>query len=98
MRSEMIRATQRRHLEDQQRYWDLRWQNREQRRTINEWRDRRHEAILSFPDSLRLDRPNIIDLGCGPGWCTEKSASFGEATGVDVSEKVIAMAKAGFPT
>ena len=90
-------ASQAPRLEDQHRFWNWHWQHWEERRTINDWKDRRHEVVLGFLSSLPLDHPEIIDLGCGPGWYTEKFARFGQVTGVDLSDEAIAMAKVRFP-
>jgi 2-polyprenyl-3-methyl-5-hydroxy-6-metoxy-1,4-benzoquinol methylase len=90
-------ATQHPSLEAQQRFWDWHWQHSGERRTINEWKDRRHEEVCSILRKLPLVQPNIIDLGCGTGWYTERLGRFGSVTGVDLSEEAIAMAKADFP-
>jgi 2-polyprenyl-3-methyl-5-hydroxy-6-metoxy-1,4-benzoquinol methylase len=84
-------------LEEQSRFWDWHWRHSEERRTVNDWKDRRHEMVLGFLSSLDLDHPEILDLGCGPGWYTEKFAAFGQVTGVDLSDEAIAMAKERFP-
>ena len=39
-------------------------------------------------------RPHILEVGCGTGWLSESLASVGETTGVDLSPKAIAHAKA----
>jgi len=84
-------------LEEQHRFWNWHWRHWEERKTANDWKDRRHEAVLSFLSSLSLDRPDIIDLGCGPGRYTEKFSVLGHVTGVDLSDEAIAMASARFP-
>src|SRR5262249_52349698 len=95
--SKLMPASQAPHMEDQRRFWSWHWQHWNERKTVNDWKDRRHEVVLDFLRSLTLQHPEIIDLGCGPGWYTEKFASFGHVTGVDLSEEAIAMAKARFP-
>jgi trans-aconitate methyltransferase len=84
-------------MKDQERFWNWHWQHWHERKTINAWKDRRHEAVLTFLRSLALDHPTILDLGCGPGWYTEKLAQFGPTVGIDLSEEAISMAKARFP-
>ena len=54
---------------------------------------RRAEIILQFLQSLNLDRPTILDFGCGTGWLSEMLAKFGPTTGVDLAESVIATAR-----
>ncbi len=84
-------------IAEQRQFWDWHWENWQERGTINEWKEKRHEMILIFLRSLSLDRPRILDLGCGPGWYTAKLADFGETVGVDLSEEAIRMAKTRFP-
>ncbi len=84
-------------VDDQKQFWDWHWQHWKERRTINEWKDKRHEVVLTFLSLLSLDHPRILDLGCGPGWYTEKLAHFGPTTGIDLSEEAIQMAQARFP-
>lgn len=81
-------------LAEQQRYWDHRWQGTE---APNAWSRRRGDAILAWLRSLPLDRPKILDLGCGTGWFTAQLAQYGEATGVDLSEAAIAAARERYP-
>ena len=57
----------------------------------------RGNAILRELEALRLERPRILDLGCGTGWLTERLAAFGEATGIDLSDAVIAEARRRCP-
>lgn len=80
-------------LDEQQRYREW-WQ---EARSINEWSLKHSESILTFLRSLTLDHPKILDLGCGTGWFTEKLAHFGQATGVNLSEKAMTTAKSRFP-
>ena len=84
-------------LEDERRFWDWHWQHWKERRSINSWKDLRHETVLSFIRSLSLNQPRILDLGCGPGWYTQKLADFGPVVAVDLSEEAIRRAKARFP-
>jgi len=78
---------------EQQQFWDWHWQNWRERKTVNLWKECRHEAILSVLGSLPIDRPRILDLGCGHGWFTAKLARFGETTGIDLSEEGIRQAR-----
>jgi 2-polyprenyl-3-methyl-5-hydroxy-6-metoxy-1,4-benzoquinol methylase len=48
-------------------------------------------------DSLPLEHPRILDLGCGTGWFTEELAKIGEATGVELSETAVSLARSRYP-
>jgi len=82
---------------EQRRFWDWHWERWQERRAVNDWKDRRHEAILGMLSSLRIDHARLLDLGCGPGWYTEKLTRFGEVTGIDLSDEAIAVARARYP-
>jgi 2-polyprenyl-3-methyl-5-hydroxy-6-metoxy-1,4-benzoquinol methylase len=79
---------------DQQQYWDARW---DRNRAPNAWQQRRGDTILALIRTLQLVRPTILDLGCATGWFTEQLSQLGSATGVDLSEHAIAIAKDRFP-
>jgi 2-polyprenyl-3-methyl-5-hydroxy-6-metoxy-1,4-benzoquinol methylase len=81
-------------LADQQRYWDHRWQDTE---APNAWSRTRGDTILAWLRSLSLDRPRILDLGCGTGWFTAQLARYGQAIGIDLSETAIAAARERYP-
>src|SRR5215831_9247945 len=42
-------------------------------------------SIIEDLASLELDRPRILDMGCGTGWLTSILSEFGEAVGVDLA-------------
>jgi 2-polyprenyl-3-methyl-5-hydroxy-6-metoxy-1,4-benzoquinol methylase len=81
-------------LAEQHRYWDTRW---DRTRTPNEWQLRQGDAILGFVERLTLERPRILDIGCGTGWFTGRLARLGPAVGIDLSTTAIAMARTQFP-
>jgi 2-polyprenyl-3-methyl-5-hydroxy-6-metoxy-1,4-benzoquinol methylase len=82
---------------DQKRFWETWNPTLRDPDSLNEWCKRRAETILQLLQSLNLDRPKIIDLGCGTGWLSGILADFGPTTGVDLAETVIAKAKSRFP-
>jgi 2-polyprenyl-3-methyl-5-hydroxy-6-metoxy-1,4-benzoquinol methylase len=84
-------------IERQRAFWNT-W-NATQRspEQLNDWTLRRGAAILALLESLRLDQPRIIDLGCGTGWLTEQLAALGPTTGIDLSDEVIAAARLRAP-
>ena len=92
---------------DSVRSWDL----ESQRRFWNQW-DASHlrdstlgsEALergaiaLAFLLKCRLDRPEIIEFGCGNGWLAEKLVGIGSVTGVDIADEAIAEARRRVPS
>lgn len=81
-------------LSEQERYWET-WQRD---KSITPWSQTRAEAILGILRGLELERPAILDLGCGNGWFTERLATFGPATGTDLSLKAMAEARTKYPS
>jgi 2-polyprenyl-3-methyl-5-hydroxy-6-metoxy-1,4-benzoquinol methylase len=81
-------------LEDQRAYWDDRWSRSPK---ANNYQMRRGDAILRILRGLPLKNPEILDYGCGTGWFTEKLSHLGRATGIDLSETAIAIARRNFP-
>jgi 2-polyprenyl-3-methyl-5-hydroxy-6-metoxy-1,4-benzoquinol methylase len=53
----------------------------------------RGSSVLAHLESLSLDRPRIIEVGCGTGWLTERLANFGSITAIDLSPKAIHIAE-----
>ena len=80
-------------IEHQREFWDSPWQQWKERKVLNAWTERRATAILDLIADLPTNRPRILDLGCGNGWFTERLADIGEAHGLDLSNKAIAMAQ-----
>ena len=54
---------------------------------------RRGELVLHFLDSLPIKQPDILEVGCGTGWLTEKIARYGKTTAIDLSASAIEFAK-----
>jgi len=77
-------------LDDQERFWQT-WQAT---KSITDWSRRRAEVLLHWLRSLRLPNPDILDIGCGNGWFTERLAQLGRATGVDLNRKAMEEAQA----
>jgi 2-polyprenyl-3-methyl-5-hydroxy-6-metoxy-1,4-benzoquinol methylase len=81
---------------EQKQYWDERW-NRVKDDYPHAWARRRGAAVLGMLGSLSLQRPRILDMGCGIGWFTEELARIGEATGVELSEATVSLARSRYP-
>ena len=84
-------------IEAQRRFWDWHWQHWRERQAISPWALKAGERVVSLLESLALDRPQILDLGCGIGWFSHEFSRFGEVTGIDLSDHAIAQAKARYP-
>ena len=80
-------------IEQQKDYWEF-WQ---QTRTDSRWSLERAHAAIQLVRDLSLDKPNILDLGCGTGWFTEQLAEFGTATGMDLNDKAMVEAQQRAP-
>lgn len=85
------------HIADQKRFWEKWNPALRDPDNLNEWSKKRGEAILQLLESLELDNPKILDLGCGTGWLSAMLADYGPTTGVDLAESVIATAKSRYP-
>jgi 2-polyprenyl-3-methyl-5-hydroxy-6-metoxy-1,4-benzoquinol methylase len=83
-------------LEVQTKYWDDKW-DWSRTQYPHERAQRRGGKILAYLRSLHLDRPHILDLGCGTGWFANQLAQTGPTTGVDLSEEAIAQARSQYP-
>ena len=81
-------------IDEQKQYWDHRW---DRERIPNEYQTRRGEEILSFLRTVKLERPKILDIGCGTGWFTAQLGKIGNATGIDLSETAIEIARSDYP-
>jgi 2-polyprenyl-3-methyl-5-hydroxy-6-metoxy-1,4-benzoquinol methylase len=84
-------------IEDQREFWNWHWLNWEDRKVLNAWTERRAQEILSLIRGLTLERPKILDFGCGRGWFAERLAGLGETHGIDLSPEGIAAAQARRP-
>lgn len=84
-------------LEGQRKFWNTWNAQRRDPDHLVDWAVIRGNAILREFAALRLERPRILDLGCGTGWLTEKLAAYGQATGIDLSDVVIAKARERCP-
>ena len=81
---------------EQKQYWDDRWRCAEAQYP-HAWARRRGEAMLAMLTPLSLQRPRILDMGCGTGWFTEELADMGEATGIELSEAAVELARSRYP-
>ena len=74
--------------------WDARHLSEE---TLGDEARRRGDVALSLVQRCGLNRPRIIEFGCGNGWLAEKLASLGPVTGVDIADQVLEEARQRVP-
>src|SRR5215469_2021085 len=58
---------------------------------------RHAEVVVQSLRSLNLLKPEILEVGCANGWLCEMLAQFGQVTGVDLADRMIADAKTRYP-
>jgi SAM-dependent methyltransferase len=82
-------------LDDQRDFYDERWKNYT---FVNRAKLERCTAILGAIADLKLNQPEIVELGCGSGWLTGILGAFGPATGVELSSVAVGQASARYPS
>jgi 2-polyprenyl-3-methyl-5-hydroxy-6-metoxy-1,4-benzoquinol methylase len=94
----MMQATEHPTLELQKEHWKY-WNFRPGHPYDDLWLRplRRGDKVLAYLRSLGLERPTILDMGCGMGWFADRLSQFGPTTGIDLCEEAIALAKSKFP-
>lgn len=84
-------------LDKQQEFWN-RWnaEARESGKLDLASRARANKTLAIF-ESLALDHPRILEVGCGTGWLSEELARFGTVVGIDLAIGVITRARQRAP-
>jgi SAM-dependent methyltransferase len=83
----MPESTQTTTIVRQKRFRNWHGQHWEDRKAVNEWKQKRYEMVLGFVSSLSLEHPHILEIGCGPAWYMDRLAQFGKVVGIDLSEE-----------
>jgi SAM-dependent methyltransferase len=73
----------------QRKFWNA-WDTQHLQTVGEETRRRGDGCLIS---SLSLERPRILEIGCGNGWLAERLLSFGPVTGVDIADEAIQEAR-----
>jgi SAM-dependent methyltransferase len=58
---------------------------------------RHGEVVVKLLKSLNLSNPEILEVGCVNGWLCEALAKFGQVTGIDLADTMIASARIRYP-
>ena len=58
---------------------------------------RERRSNLANAEELPLDKPRILDLGCGTGWFTERFTTIGEPTGFELNVEAMKAASNRLP-
>jgi len=82
--------------DSQRKFWNA-WDTQHLQTGGEETRRRGDEALGLF-SSLNLERPRILEIGCGNGWLAERLLSFGPVTGVDIADEAIQEARRRVPS
>lgn len=75
-------------------YYDQRWSNFEH---ANLYSLERSVFILQAILAKNMDRPRILDLGCGAGWFAGILSAFGPTLGVELSPQAVEQARERYP-
>jgi len=82
--------------DSQRRFWNA-WDTK-YLETVSEETLRRGTEVLGILSSLKLERPRILEIGCGNGWLAERLLSFGPVTGIDIADAAIEEARRRVPS
>jgi len=58
---------------------------------------RHGEVVVQLLNALNLSKPDILEVGCANGWLCEALANFGQVTGIDLADTMIAAARIKYP-
>jgi SAM-dependent methyltransferase len=58
---------------------------------------RHGEVVVKLLQSLDFSNPEILEVGCVNGWLCEALAKFGQVTGIDLADTMIASARIKYP-
>jgi len=82
---------------DQRQFWNTWNTEAREKKGLDRESLERGEVAITLLRSLKLERPEILELGCGTGWLSLRLAQFGATTAVDIADDVIERAKAKSP-
>jgi 2-polyprenyl-3-methyl-5-hydroxy-6-metoxy-1,4-benzoquinol methylase len=82
---------------DEQKSWWNQW-DRSYLQQVGDEGIRRGEVATAILQSLKLEQPLILEVGCGNGWLCERLVSLGKVTGIDIADQAILEAHRRVPT
>jgi 2-polyprenyl-3-methyl-5-hydroxy-6-metoxy-1,4-benzoquinol methylase len=83
-------------IETQQAFWND-WNAFSREKELGDVSIEQAEVIVTWMKSFKRPGLKIIDVGCGAGWLCEQLACFGQVTGTDLSDEVLARAAQRIP-
>lgn len=83
-------------LEEQRKSWNA-WNRATREQKVGLVSERQAEVILRWCASLGRSDMEILDLGCGSGWLSERLLPFGKVTGIDLADEVVERARKRVP-
>jgi 2-polyprenyl-3-methyl-5-hydroxy-6-metoxy-1,4-benzoquinol methylase len=87
-------------FEEQQRYYDE-WNTTHRSVDFDDVTDEirlRAQRVLLDLQSMQLDSPDILEIGCSTGWFCERLEGAGSVHGVDISPKAVDAARERVPS
>lgn len=80
-------------VESQREFWN-KWDTQYlQDEAISPEALRRGNTVISLLEKLPPEKRNILEVGCGNGWLSERLAKLGRITGVDIADEAIQEAR-----
>lgn len=83
-------------IEDQRRAWN-RWNASTREVRLGRVSELQSAAVLRWMTEVGRNDLQIIDIGCGTGWMSERLAPFGHVTATDLADEVLQRARARSP-
>lgn len=83
-------------LHEQSRSWDE-WNARGREHKLGPISLRQAEEVERYLSRLKRDDLQLIDIGCGAGWLCERLRKYGQVTGTDFAQDVLARARQRHP-
>lgn len=83
-------------MELQRSFWNM-WNASTREIMVGDSSLRQQEVLLCWIAAFGRRDLRILDAGCGAGWLCERLTQFGEVTGVDLADEVVARARQRAP-